>query len=100
MDAGTATGAPATDFDGDARPQGPGFGMGFDESTTSCCPNLVTLNGNIPTGTYQAAVEVQADGTVQNGSQVILKAGTSFTLQNGFTVELGGTLETIIEVCD
>ncbi|MCB0520249.1 MAG: hypothetical protein H6577_28315 [Lewinellaceae bacterium] len=99
-DAGTATGAPATDFDGDARPQGPGFDMGFDESTTSCCPNLVTLNGNIPTGTYQAAVEVQADGTVQNGSQVILKAGTSFTLQNGFTVELGGTLETIIEVCD
>ena len=33
INAGTATGAPGDDFDGDARPLGGGFDMGYDEST-------------------------------------------------------------------
>ena len=31
LDIGTATGAPATDFEADARPQGPGYDLGADE---------------------------------------------------------------------
>ena len=33
INAGTATGAPVDDYDGDARPLGGGFDMGYDEST-------------------------------------------------------------------
>ncbi len=36
INAGTASGAPATDFDGDARPQGGGFDMGYDEFFLTC----------------------------------------------------------------
>ena len=47
IDAGTATGAPATDFDGDARPHGSGVDMGYDEYIGGpCCPlnNTITVN--------------------------------------------------------
>ena len=34
-DMGVATGAPTEDFDGDMRPQGSGYDMGFDENTSA-----------------------------------------------------------------
>ena len=100
-DAGTANGAPATDFDGDARPQGAGFDMGFDENGTTCsaCPNTLAVSGTIATGTYQAAMDLTSNGTVQNGSVVSLKAGNSVTLEANFEVQLGGVLEAVIESC-
>jgi hypothetical protein len=33
IDAGTSENAPATDFEGDARPQGAGYDIGADERT-------------------------------------------------------------------
>ncbi len=36
INTGTATGAPADDFDGDGRPIGGGFDMGYDENTNPC----------------------------------------------------------------
>ena len=47
IDAGTATGAPATDFDGDARPLGAGFDMGFDEWAGVCTPSTISWIGGI-----------------------------------------------------
>ncbi|RMD99419.1 MAG: hypothetical protein D6816_14955, partial [Bacteroidetes bacterium] len=36
LNVGTASGAPATDYDGDTRPYGPGVDMGFDELEYPC----------------------------------------------------------------
>ncbi|MCB9336498.1 MAG: right-handed parallel beta-helix repeat-containing protein [Lewinellaceae bacterium] len=37
-DAGTLSGAPATDFEGDGRPFGAGLDLGFDENMANNCP--------------------------------------------------------------
>ncbi len=47
INAGTATGAPATDYDNDARPFGAGFDIGYDEYTGGpCCTFAVPANGS------------------------------------------------------
>jgi subtilisin-like proprotein convertase family protein len=63
------------------------------------CQANLTPGSNIASGTYHASVSVSSDGTVQNGSTVIFKAGTEINLQNNFEVQLGGVFDAIIEAC-
>lgn len=63
------------------------------------CPNAMTLSGDISSGTFQVAVQLDSDGTVQNDSTVVLKAGNGILLGAGFEVKMGGSLEAKIEAC-
>ena len=43
IDAGTVTSAPTTDYDGESRPQGNGYDIGFDEWVANLPPNCTAL---------------------------------------------------------
>ncbi|MEK7256785.1 MAG: 3-coathanger stack domain-containing protein, partial [Bacteroidota bacterium] len=64
------------------------------------CPDNLAINAiPIPSGTYIADQEITSLGTVQNGANVIFKAGNSIVLQSGFEVQLGGLFEVLIQGC-
>jgi hypothetical protein len=74
--AGTATGAPATDYDGDVRPHGSGFDIGFDEFIgTPCCTFTLPANG-------MATVACPAQANIQPTPPVVTmnSCGTSVTM--------------------
>ncbi|RMD99648.1 MAG: hypothetical protein D6816_14660, partial [Bacteroidetes bacterium] len=50
LNTGTSSGAPATDYDGDTRPYGPGVDMGFDELEYPCPSNNVLYVDTDATG--------------------------------------------------
>ena len=106
IDVGTATGAPATDFDGDARPQGIGFDMGFDEAPCQHSSNIAYVNSgalgnNDGTSWTDAFTNLQdallKASTCDTISEIWVAAGTyhptpgtdrtvSFVMQNGLGV--------------
>ncbi|MFK7932017.1 MAG: reprolysin-like metallopeptidase [Saprospiraceae bacterium] len=57
------------------------------------------LTGTIAAGIYRSQQNITATGTVANGSNVMLKAGNSITLNGGFTVQAGATFSAAIEAC-
>lgn len=64
------------------------------------CPNNLAVNAiPIPSGTYNADVEITSIGTVAGGSSVIFQAGSSVVLQPGFEVQLGGVLQLVMQGC-
>ncbi|MFC1855003.1 choice-of-anchor Q domain-containing protein [Thermodesulfobacteriota bacterium] len=67
IDAGTATGAPEDDVDGDARPIGAGIDIGADEFNAS---SFTTHTVTSP-GTIQAAINASSDGDL-----ILVSAGT------------------------
>jgi len=64
------------------------------------CPTLLTLDGNVPSGTYQANIAVNSDGTILNNDNVQYKAGDIIILNGDFEVKPGASFEAIIEDCD
>ncbi len=99
IDAGTASGAPATDFDGDARPQGCGIDMGYDEYLSApCCPTI-TFTAT-PTNTCagfddgQIAISGETGGTgpymysIDNGSNYQSGATFSGLAANTYMVKI------------
>ena len=83
INTGTPTGAPADDFDGDARPFGGGLDMGYDENTNSCTPPTVNTpmvtqpTCALPTGTI--VVDASGGGTLE------------YSVDNGATWDLNET---------
>ena len=79
------------------------FVMDFIDPVPSCTYTVITyedgmqevltLSGNIETGFYEAMIEIQADGYIENGSSVSMTAGESINLFESFEVELGAELE-------
>jgi len=65
----------------------------------SSCPPILNLSNTIPAGDYQAAAQINADGVIQNGTNVSMKAGIILCLDNGFEVELGADFTGEIEDC-
>jgi hypothetical protein len=66
----------------------------------NCCPLTRAVNDNpIPSGTYEAQLEITSTGTVANGGNVLFKADQSIELQPGFEVMLGGIFEVVMEGC-
>ncbi len=64
---------------------------------TSLCPTLITPNGIIDEGVYQAGTSINAVGTVD--SNVEFKAGEMIILRNGFEVAPGAAFSGVIELC-
>ena len=67
------------------------------DCTVSSCPTLLTPDGTIDNGTYQAGTAVNSDGTV-NGN-VEFKAGETIILKAGFEVPPGTEFSGTIEDC-
>jgi hypothetical protein len=86
------------------------FVMDFIDPIPSCtydiidfgsgsCPSHMDVTGTISSGTYQADQTLASDGTINNGTSVDFMAGSNITLEGGFQLNLGGTLEVFIENC-
>jgi hypothetical protein len=81
IDAGTATDAPSTDYDGDSRPMGDGIDMGYDETsyTQTDCFYVTTAGNNLNDGLTEAtAWQTMTYGLSQiaAGDTLHVKAGT------------------------
>ncbi|MBK8567609.1 MAG: hypothetical protein IPN76_30905 [Saprospiraceae bacterium] len=76
IDAGTAIGAPITDFDGDVRPNGPGFDMGFDEYTGApCCTYTVPPNGMATVACPAQAIQPLPPVVISSCGQPVIPTG-------------------------
>ena len=78
-----------------------GGGAGVDVVTISggSCPVNLPVTGSIASGTYQASMDVNSDGTVQAAATVVFKGGSSVTLNPLFEVPVGAVFDAIIGVC-
>ncbi|NND08326.1 MAG: hypothetical protein HKN87_18255 [Saprospiraceae bacterium] len=64
------------------------------------CPAVVELSEvPIPSGTYGATSQIMADGMIMNNGQVTLSAGNAVTLESGFEISLGGTVDVVMDGC-
>jgi len=76
---------------------------GYDDNgnlidcTVSPCSTLLTPDGTIDAGTYQAGTTVNSDGTVNGNVQ--FKAGATIILKAGFTIPPGTEFSGTIEDC-
>ncbi|HRD82490.1 MAG TPA: choice-of-anchor Q domain-containing protein, partial [Saprospiraceae bacterium] len=107
IDAGTSAGAPTTDFDGDARPQGAGIDLGVDEYIGApCCPTgnvlyvkATATGANDGSSWTDAFTDLQSalGSTCPNITEIWVAAGTykptsgtdrniSFVMKNGVAI--------------
>ncbi len=63
------------------------------------CPNEMDLPGMIAAGTYVVKINIQSDGTVASGTDVILKAGNSIIFNSNFIIEPQANFSAEIEGC-
>ncbi len=71
-------------------------------TTASCnfsCPPTIVLNTTIPSGTYNAGIDILVSADVDANSNVVLKAGQLVCLDIGFEVPMGANCEANIEGC-
>lgn len=65
---------------------------------TTCLP-VRNINGNIPTGIYEASSTINSNGIVLNGRVVTFKANSEINLGPNFEVKLGGTFTANMAGC-
>ena len=78
------------------------FNFAIQGRGVSACPSDISsaeLGSPITPGLYSAANTITTDGLVEDGTTVILQAGTSITLENEFHAEAGSIFEALIETC-
>ena len=64
-----------------------------------CQDNLMVDQVPIPSGTYQAEIQLSSMGTVAGGSSVLFAAGTNVELLPNFNVDVAGVFEIRIQPC-
>ena len=64
------------------------------------CNAVVTLNGIITSGLYEASNYLEAGGMINNAHSVILGANNYTTLETGFEVQQGGILQIMNVGCN
>lgn len=99
-----ASGCLTFEFISDAFVNAPGW-----DATISCvdngscggCNNIEMYSGNISSGLYEAAVNINTSltTTVATGSNVTFQAGTDIDLNEGFCVQAGGEFLATIAPC-
>ena len=74
----------------------------FTETITldPCDDINLMVTGMLQDSTLHAEIKLESDGVVMNGYEVFFKAGQEIELMSGFEIELGGTLDVIIEDCE
>jgi subtilisin-like proprotein convertase family protein len=66
----------------------------------ACPPNLdIDYTIYVSSGTYQAENQVTCVGTIPHGSVVVLKAGDNIELKPNFSIDVGCTLDMLIQGC-
>ncbi len=68
--------------------------------TYTTCDAMITLAGNIASGTYNASREITATGTIASSSTVIFNSAIDIILDPEFTVHDGGDLTANIQNCN
>lgn len=63
------------------------------------CPDYLTLDGSIYSGTYQAMVSLESTGTIMQGEDVTYNAGNEIVLNSNFELMAGSTLDISIDNC-
>lgn len=104
IDAGTASGAPANDVDGEARPFGEGFDVGADERVVvppCVAEETVLLSDDTVTGSelHEACAEIVVGPAyaVAAGGELTLRTRGRIVIVSGFGVLAGGTLRVDID---
>lgn len=102
IDAGTATGAPSADVDGDPRPIGEGVDIGADERVPPCVvAESIVLSDDTVTGTevHEACEQILAGPAyaVAAGGDLSLRTRGRVVLAGGFAVLAGGRLRIEID---
>lgn len=104
LDAGTATGAPNDDIDGDPRPSGSGVDIGADERFVPppcTAPATLALTDDTVTGTvlHEACDEITAGPTYTVGAtgDLTLRTRGRVVFASGFAVLAGGHLTVDID---
>ena len=72
---------------------------GCNSNLDDCDGVNLLLSGSVQDDIHNAEVALDANGVILNGTNPIFKAGESMELLPGFELELGATLEMIIEDC-
>ena len=68
-------------------------------SSGDCPPSLTLSEVPIPSGTYNAANSIQANGKVMHNGQVTMHSGNNVNLDSGFEVSAGGIVSIDIDGC-
>lgn len=63
------------------------------------CPDYLTVEGSIYSGTYQAGVSLESSGTIMQGEDVVYSAGDEIVLDADFEIMVGSVLDITIDNC-
>jgi len=63
------------------------------------CPNILNINGTIPSDTYVADEQIFSNGNVNSTENVYFQAGENIYLQPNFTVKVGAGLIIVNDDC-
>ena len=77
----------------------PGCNYNLEDYSEGSCPDFLTLDGSIYSGTYDANISIESMGTIMGGENVNYNAGNEIVLSANFEVELGSILEVGIDDC-
>jgi len=65
----------------------------------SACQTNLNITGSIANGSYSANQTILSNGTIAISKTVQFRAGSTITLNNGFTANLSSTFEMMIDDC-
>lgn len=69
-------------------------------NASESCNSEITLNYSLASATYVADMTINVSGAIiENDKAVIFSAGQEIIFSDDFEIQLGGTLETIIQTC-
>ena len=77
----------------------PGCNYNLEDYSGGSCPDYLTVDGSIYSGTYEAGISIESMGTIMDGENVNYNAGNEIILSANFEAVLGSTLDIGIDDC-
>ncbi len=72
----------------------------YGPTLAAACAAMMSLDGTIATGTYQAGTQLMVSGKILTSSDVTLQSPGSVELMAGFELQAGATLQVLMAGCD